>query len=249
MAVSIHISQLERLVEGISKRMNQKVYIYKYHKIGITKPIFWYKMLTKKQLQLFMPFGTNIFKEYSYKEIVKLANEKSNNALQIALQQFLKEKIVIERKIGNSKLYKVNDENDICYDYLALLKYEGFSSSLRQSIEALKVEIEKYVLFYSLVVFGSYATGQQKKESDLDIAILLPDSAQEKNMKIAVNMSSSSTLIPIHAQIITYNDFFEMLINKQANVGKEIALKHRAVHNVNIFYKIVKRAIDHGFHY
>ena len=37
-------------------------------------------MLTKKQLSIFGVFIGNIFKEYSYKELKKLSNEKSNNA-------------------------------------------------------------------------------------------------------------------------------------------------------------------------
>ncbi len=229
--------------------MNQKLYIYKYHKIGAINPINWYKMLTKKQLKLLKPFLANIYKEYGQREIGRLAQERSNNALQLALNQFEKESIIISRKVGTSKLYKIKLDNDLSYDYLALLKYEDFPKAVSLSIERLKEQIEKYTLFYSLVIFGSYATGKQHKESDLDVAIIIPDKKQENNMKIAENMAKSSLLLPLHVQIITFDEMLEMLINKQENVGKEIARKHRAVHNINIFYKIIKRAIENGFNY
>ena len=206
-------------------------------------------MITKKQLKLLQPFLVNIFKEHGLRELGRLAQEKSNNAVQLALKQFEKEKIVASRKVGTSKLYRINLNNELSYDYLALLKYEGLQKAICQSIEALKEQIEKYTLFYSLVIFGSYAIGEQSKRSDLDIAILIPDNSQEKNMKIALNMVSSGALIPIHGQIITFDDLIKMLTIKHENVGKEIARKHRAVHNINIFYKIVKKAIEYGFHY
>src|SRR3989344_2498022 len=145
-------------------------------------------MLTKKQIMLLKPFqGANILKEYGVRELARAANEKSNNAVQIALRQFLKENIVVERK--------------------------------------------------------------QTKKSDLDIAVFIPDKSLESNIKIASNTVKTSTLLPLHIEIITNDEFFEMLINKETNVGKEIAKKHRAVHNTNIFYKIIKKALDNGFKY
>lgn len=206
-------------------------------------------MLTKKQLIFLKPFQLNIFKEYSFKDISRITGEKSNNALQIAIKQFIDEGIVSSHKIGNSKFYKIKTENELCYDYLTLISYNGLSSEVKYSINALKKEIEKYNLFYSLVIFGSYAVGKQNKKSDIDIALIIPDKVQEKNMKIAVNMASNISLIRLHVEIITFDDFFEMLINKQENVGKEIARKNRAIHNINIFYKIVKMAIENGFKY
>ena len=207
-------------------------------------------MLTKKQVLLLKPFqGANILKEYGVRELARAANEKSNNAVQIALHQFLKENIVVERKQGTSKLYKINLSNDLSYTYLELIKYEELSKEVVYSIEVLKKEIEKYTFFYSLVIFGSYAIGKQTKKSDLDISVLIPDKSLESNIKIASNTVKTNTLLPLHIEIITNNDFFEMLINKETNVGKEIAKKHRAVHNINIFYKIIKKSLEHGFKY
>ncbi|MEK6889329.1 MAG: nucleotidyltransferase domain-containing protein [Nanoarchaeota archaeon] len=206
-------------------------------------------MLTKKQIALLKPFQRNIFQEYGFRELGRLAGEKSHNALQLALKQFLKEKLVKERQIGVSKLYQLNTDNEAIYDYLELIKYGGLPKSAQYSIDSIKKEIEKYTLFYSLVIFGSYAFGEQKRDSDLDVAVLIPDETQRKKMDIAINMSEIHSLIHTHIFAFTFNEFFEMLTNKEANVGKEIANKHRAVHNINIFYKIIKKALEHGFRY
>lgn len=219
------------------------------HKTGTIEPINRSIMLTKKQLKILQPFIRNIFKGYGQREIGRLAKEKSNNTLQLATAQFEKEKIVISHKVGTSKIYQINLDNELSYDYLTLLKYEGLSKEVYQSIEVLKKQIEKYTLFYSLVIFGSYVVGEQNKESDLDILLLIPDKTQENNMKIAKNMASTKSLLELDIQIITFDEILLMLTNKEANVGKEIARKHRAVHNINIFYKIIRKAIEYGFNY
>lgn len=229
--------------------MNQNLYIDMHHKSGAIEPINWYTMITKKQLTLLKPFLVNIFKEYGQRELGRLAEERSSNAIQTALEQFKKENLITSRKVGTSKLYRINLNNDSSYDYLTLLKYEGLPNIVSQSVEALKKQIEKYTFFYSLAIFGSYATGKQHKGSDLDVTIFLPDKSQKSNMGIAENMANMSSLLPLHIQIFTFDEMLEMLINKEENVGKEIARKHRAVHNINIFYKIVRRALEHGFNY
>jgi hypothetical protein len=40
----------------------------------------------------------------------------------------------------------------------------------------------------------------------------------------------------------------EMLTNDEENLGKQIARKHLAVHNHQIFYDIVKEGVKRGFH-
>lgn len=221
-----------------------------YHLNGTIKPIIWYTMLTKKQLTLLKPFqGANIVREYGVRELARASNEKSNNAIQLALKQFIKEKIVSERKVGTSKLYKINLSNNLSYNYLELIKFEGLPKEVVSSVESLMNEIDKYSLFYSLAIFGSYAIEKQAKNSDLDIAVFIPNKSYEQNVKIASNMAQSSALLPLHVQIVAVDDFFEMLINKQANVGKEIARKHRVIYNLPVFYKIIKKALSHGFQF
>jgi len=207
-------------------------------------------MLTKKQLMLLKLFqGANIVREYGVRELARASKEKSNNAIQLALKQFIQEKIVTQRKIGTSRLYRINLSNNLSYNYLELIKFEGLSKEVVSSVEALMNEIDKSNLFYSLAIFGSYAIGKQAKVSDLDIAVFIPNKSFEQNVKIASNMAQTSALLPLHVQIITVDDFFEMLINKQANVGKEIARKHRVIYNSPVFYKIVKKALNHGFQF
>ena len=206
-------------------------------------------MITKKQLKILEIFRENIFKEYSYKEVGQRAKEKSNNYLQKAIKQFLKEKLIIEKKVGTSKLYSINLENESVYDYLSLLKFEGLPTTVESSVKRLKEEIEKYTLFYSLVLFGSYVDNKYTKNSDLDVCILISDKSQKNSIKIAVNTASNSSILDLDVHIFTFEEFMSMLKDESENLGKQIARKNRAAHNINIFYKFIKRGIDNGFKY
>ena len=56
-------------------------------------------------------------------------------------------------------------------------------------------------------------------------------------------------IIPIDCHIFTRTEFLEMLKVDYENLGKQIAIKNLPIHNINIFYKIIKKGIENGFKY
>ncbi len=204
-------------------------------------------MLTKKQLDIFGSFIGNIFREYTYKELKELSMEKSNNAMHIAIKKLKDENLVKERKVGNSCLYKLNIENDTVFEYIYLFNESKLPKLAGRYIRILKEEIKKYTAFYSIVIFGSYSVGKQKKDSDLDIAIFIEDKSKNDYIKTAVNSAEDKSLIPPDAHVITQDEFLEMLKVDYENVGKEIARKHLAMHNPMIFYSLLMKGVKNGF--
>ncbi len=202
-------------------------------------------MFSKKQLRILEPFLTNSFKEYSYKELK--GKEKSNNAVQSAIKRFKDKNLLTERKVGTSKLYSLNLKNELVYPLLELMVQEKLSLAVKKSVVILRKELERYTLFYSLIIFGSYANNTQKKDSDLDIAVIIQDKSQEKNLKIAVHSAENKSLLRLDVHIITVEDFKEMLTAEYANLSKEISNKNLPVYNLEIFYKIMIWGVDHGF--
>ena len=202
-------------------------------------------MLTKKQLKIFNIFARNTFREYSFKEIKVLSKKKSNSLLQNAIKKFLDENLVSEKKIGTSKLYKINHDNDKVFDYLDISINDNLPKLVKRSLYIIKNELDKYLFFYSLVIFGSYVNKSNKEKSDLDIAIFT--SKTEKNIKIAMNSAQNKSLLDLDFHHITAKDFLEMLKVDYENLGKEIARKNLPVCNNRIFYKLVLRGIKNGF--
>lgn len=204
-------------------------------------------MLTKNQFKIFGQFIRNPFRNFSYKELKQLSKEKSSNAFQIAVNKFKQEKLVTETKIGTSVLYSVNFDEEDVFLYLQLAAIQQLPKEAEHSLSDLKEEIEKYILFYALVVFGSYADKTYTKSSDLDVAIIIENKYKEKDLKVAINSASKKSLLDIDCHIITQEEFLEMLKVDYENLGKQIARKNLPIHNNQIFYKLVQKGVENGF--
>ncbi len=204
-------------------------------------------MLTGKQLNIFKAFVMYPFKEYTRQNIKSIAQEKSNNALSLAFSQFKKEDLLIEKKVGKSSLYTLNLENDLVFYYIALINDLRLKKTVKTSINYVKEKTKKVTPFFSIIIFGSFAIHQEKKDSDLDICILIENKNIVKNLKIAIKDAELKSLINLDINIITKEDMIEMLINDEENLGKQIVKKHIVIYNHQLFYDILKEGIKNGF--
>lgn len=204
-------------------------------------------MITKKQLKIFEVFARKPFAERTRKEIKQEAKEKSNNALALAINSLKKEDVLIEKKIGNSGILKLNLENDIAFCYIALCNSEKIPPLAKKSLNALRNELEEETPFYSLAIFGSYAVGKNRKDSDLDVAIFIDSEDQKNKMEALANSAKLKSILELDVHVISRKEMLEMLLNKEENLGKQIARKHLAVYNHRIFYEIIKEGMRHGF--
>jgi predicted nucleotidyltransferase len=204
-------------------------------------------MLTKKQLRILRVFQENKFKELSWKQVKKLSEENSSSLIQGAIKAFLEEELISERKIGTSKLYAVNLNNNKVYSYFEIYNKENLPKQVLKSIKQLEETLDKHTVFYSIVIFGSYAAHEQKKDSDLDIAVFIEREDKRKIIEAAFKSMELKSLLKIQGQVITKDEFLEMLKVDYANLGKEIARKHLIIHNPIIFYSLIKEGMKHGF--
>ena len=206
-------------------------------------------MLTESQLRIFEPLTKNMLKEYSIKEIKESCGEKSNNALSLALKKFKDENLVKERRVGRSLLYTLNIDNDLVFNYITLINTKKLPKSVLRAIERIKEDVEKHTSFFSIVIFGSYAIGKQTKDSDLDVAVFVEEENKRKIIEAAIKSSELKTPLEIHSNVISKEEFLEMLKIDNENLGKQIARKHLSIYNSHIFYSLLKRGIKNGFRY
>ncbi|MBI5398817.1 nucleotidyltransferase domain-containing protein [Candidatus Woesearchaeota archaeon] len=204
-------------------------------------------MITEKQLKMFEVFAKKPFAENTRKEIKNESKEKSNNALALAINALKKENVLIEKKIGKSGILTLNLDQDTTFYYLALCNNNRINNLVKLSLETLKKEITEETPFFSIVIFGSYAVGEQKKESDLDIAVFIENEDNRKRIEALANSAKLKSTLEMDIHIIPKKEMLEMLTSKEENLGKQIARKHLAVHNHRIFYEIIKEGIQHGF--
>jgi len=206
-------------------------------------------MLTEGQFKILEPLTRNMLKEYSIKEIKESCGEKSNNALSLALKKFKDENLVKERRIGRSLLYTLDIDNDLVFNYITLVNTKKLPKSALRAIERIKEDVEKHTSFFSIVVFGSYAIGKQTKASDLDVAVFIEEENKRKIIEAAIKSSELKTPLEIHSNVISKEEFLEMLKIDNENLGKQIARKHLSIYNPHIFYSLLKRGVKNGFRY
>jgi len=204
-------------------------------------------MLTKKQLKILNIFQNNNFKELTWKQVKELSKEKSSSVIQDAIKAFLTEELITEEKIGTSKLYAVNHKNNKVYTYFETYNKESLPKQVLRSIKELEDSLDKHTPFYSIVIFGSYAIREQKKDSDLDIAIFIEQEDKRKIVEAVFKSMETKSFIKIDGHVITKEEFLEMLKVDYENLGKEIARKHLIIHNPVIFYSLIKEGVKHGF--
>jgi predicted nucleotidyltransferase len=206
-------------------------------------------MLTESQLNILEPLTRNILKEYTIKEIKVGCNEKSNNALALALIKFKGENLVKERKVGRSLLYTLNIDNELVFNYIQLINTKKLPKIALRAIERIKEDVEKHTSFFSIVVFGSYSIGKQTKDSDLDVAVLIEEENKRKIIEATIRSSELKTPLKIDGHVISKDEFLEMLKVDEENLGKQIAKKHLSIYNSHIFYSLLKKGIKNGFRY
>ncbi|MBI5798020.1 nucleotidyltransferase domain-containing protein [Candidatus Woesearchaeota archaeon] len=203
-------------------------------------------MLRPKQIRIFEAFLKKPFKEWTYKEIKGYSKGKSNSIIQKAIGQFLAEDLVQKRKVGNIILYTLNLANTTVFSYFEILTKENLPLLAAKSLSIIQKELSE-IEFISIILFGSYAEGKQKKTSDLDVAIITFSEEEKKNCELAVKSAERKSILHIDAQIITKEEMLQMLKDKHENLGKQIAYKHLAIQNPNIFYSILQEGINNGF--
>ena len=163
-----------------------------------------------------------------------------------ALKLFAKYNLINCKIKGNINLYTLNINNPLVLHLLQFLEVQENPDF--QEIKLISDIIENIpIKNCSILVFGSYANKKQSSNSDLDICFLVDNRLIEKKLKPYINEIKLNHKTKLDDNYITFNDFIQMLINKEENLGKQIFRKHKLFYNPDIYYELVKGAYKHGF--
>ncbi len=194
-------------------------------------------MLTKKQVNLLNVFQTP-FEELTFKQIKERSEEKSNNLLQLALKDFKNNNLILSKKIGSTYVHKLNLENKSTLIYLDLIN-ENHSLHV-PILENIETSLKTVTPFFILIVFGSYAKKKNRKSSDLDVAILINDAFQKKDIEIIMETIKRRELQKIDSHIITLNEFKEMLKADYENLAKQIYKNNVVYYGYQTYVELLK---------
>lgn len=209
-------------------------------------------LLTVEELRLLDIFRKNPLKSLEFKQIMNLAKKKSRGWVFDTLQNFSNENFITKIKVNNSYLYKANLKSFGLISYFKPLDFAEahinntkWPKNIYDILNEVKLNITKETPFFVMLVFGSYAERKQNEKSDLDIAVII----DSKETKIAAYIETVArrNITTIDYHIITKDDFKEMLLKEEENLGKQIFRKHVLIWGNEQYYELLREAEENGF--
>lgn len=182
-------------------------------------------MLTKTQLKILGAFRKNIFEKLDFRRIKALSRQKSNSVLQAALLEFKKSGIVKAEKAGRSIFFSLNFQSSLALSCLAILDENELRSNKMLPfgiLQKIQKSLQKHTPFFVFFVFGSYAKKTARKDSDLDIAVIVEDKAAATEVIPGLATIQRRELLEIDYHVFNVSEFLEMLFDENENLGKQI---------------------------
>ena len=151
-------------------------------------------------------------------------------------------KIIKISKIGNANQCTINFDNaDLNNITIASIidKKKFFKKNINIQIIANLLD-EKINGFYTALLFGSYAAGKNKKDSDIDLFFIIEDKDKVELFKKEVQSILSNLSYKTHI-IVSTIDWFYNMIGEKESVGREILKSSIVMHNPELYYNLVRK--------
>lgn len=199
----------------------------------------------KEELKIVNLFRKNIFSEFTLKEIMKKLNKGSYNWAHKAVNK-LSKLMLISKKKGNTIVVKLNLNSPSAITYLAYLDREEAYNKKVPLVNEIIESCSKATPYFTLLVAGSYAVGNERKSSDVDLVIITEDEGKKKEIKPYVKEVTKLSGIEFDLHILTKEEFYRMIIDDNENFGKEVFRKNLLFYGIEAYYQIIKEAIKNG---
>lgn len=200
------------------------------------------EIITKNELKILNMFRKYLFLKTSIRNIMKKINSKSYQRVYEAVESLNARNILNLEKIGNTNLISLNMSRETFAILAFLDEQEGNKIPNYSKIIEIK-EISDYLILAT----GSYAKGNASKKSDLDLVIIVPNKENVVNIQKLVENMTMLFIPKIHLYVFTKKDFIEMLKDKKVSYGKEIVKKNIILKNAQMYYELLKEAIENGY--
>ena len=198
--------------------------------------------ITKNALKILELFRKELFLKISVREIMKKINSKSYQRVYEAVEDLTKKNVLISEKLGNTNLISLGFYREA----ILLLGFLDEKEATKLPNYSRILDI-KEISDYLIMVTGSYAKGSSNKKSDMDLVIVVPDKENVVSVQKLVENQTMLFVPSIHLYVFKKKDFIEMLKSKEENYGKEIVKNRVILKNAQMFYELVKEAIENGY--
>lgn len=141
--------------------------------------------------------------------------------------------------IGKSKVLGLNLSYPTLRSYFAIASNDEKEDFLKNQPIIKKISSE-FEIEDVVMLFGSYAIGEETKTSDIDLLII------NKKGEKSISFSKYELLFKkkINPIFVTTTEFVKMLKDKEENVGKQALKKHIILNNPEYFWELVLNGIQ-----
>jgi predicted nucleotidyltransferase len=141
--------------------------------------------------------------------------ELNENSVSRFLNQLEKDDFLVSERDGNLKKYSIK-RNELVFGLFALFDLERFSGLAGARQRAVNYFLDKLIEKPIIVfLFGSSAKGTYKKDSDVDLVLVVNKKIVTKDSE---NFVEIQTGIRVNVLQIEYEDFLKEIVLKEDNV-------------------------------
>lgn len=178
-------------------------------------------------------------KEYNIREISKKAKINYRLAFKGAME-FGKEGVIAVNKKGMMNLCRINLSADIpLYTYI-----EGLRRNLLQKrhakIKVILHELEQISTYYfTALIFGSYAAGKERKNSDLDLLFIVPEQVDTEKFDAEIKSRLGQLSYRLDINVISEKGFLILKKEKKLNIAQEVVPNHILLRGAEAYYQLI----------
>jgi hypothetical protein len=205
-------------------------------------------IMLKKEYEIMQEFVKAPWERFTFNDVKKLSGKKSESYVYNSLKKFVKLGFLAEEKAGNVLLYRMNFESFKAQAYAGFVaEHTGWGKKHIPYASLQKIMVRIPYDSYVLLITGSYAKGKQNAKSDVDVVILIENSCEPERVYAELSQACRLSIPRIHLYVFRYSEFKEMLLNGEANYGKETAKNCLVLAGGQLYIRLIGKAIKNGF--
>ncbi len=189
---------------------------------------------TQKWVDVLVPFSSYYSAKLSASQLSKKTKIPQQTISRL-MNKLVLLNLVNYEKIGKNKLFYFDLKSQKSRILLNIIENQKAMRFQLEAEDAAIIINEILNHCESLIVFGSYASGKNKKDSDLDIVIL------GKNNKEKIKKIKQKQIIEVNEHYISYSGFLQKLKSKNP-LAIEIMKNHVLFGDVSKIVDILLRA-------
>lgn len=193
--------------------------------------------VTMLEMRVIVFFLANAGESFGIRELSRRMNV-DYKMVHTAVQKLSKKGVLLKKRQANLDLCSLNIKGDLSLIYYGeLLRANNFLQTHKEIISFFNTVREKVkTIFYSLIVFGSFAKGTETAHSDLDLLIIAQSRDAGEEIERVINSEAILLKTKVHVILLAETDFIAGLKEKKISIATEALKNHLIIAGVEGFY-------------